>query len=426
MRLALVAVAVALVMFGVPLAVGLERYTVAQQRESLQRIADFAARSVYDDVVDHRVPARLPDGPDDDTAVALYDEEGDLTTGDGPPAGDEDVDRVLDRGLSSSPPGQLVAVAPVTDGDDVIAVVRASRPTSATWSGLVPLYLGMLALAGLVLVAVWALAMRLAGHLSAPLESMARDAARLGEGDFGVRPAATGISELDRVGSALGDTAGRLDDLLARERAFSAEASHQLRTPLAGLRLRLESALDDPRLLRPATVEDGLASVDRLERTIDELLLLARERRRDAVPVELARLLEEAESEWGDRLARAGRAFSVSRDGALPDPPASAAAVRQILGVLLDNALQHGAGAVALTAREAGPDAVALDVADEGPGVPEDELSGADGGTGLGVALARRLAEAEGGRLTASRSPSVVTLLLPLEAARPGPSLTSP
>ncbi|MBN9789962.1 sensor histidine kinase [Pseudonocardia sp. TMWB2A] len=424
-RLTLVAVGVTLVLFGVPLAAGLERYTVTQQRESLQRIADFAARSVYDDVVHDRVPARLPDGRDDDTAVALYDEDGDLTTGDGPPEGDEGVDRVLDRGLSSSPPGQLVAVSPVTDGDDVIGVVRAARPTSAVWSSLVPLYLGMVALAGLVLVAVWALAMRLAAHLSAPLESMARDAARLGEGDFGVRPAPTGIGELDRVGSALGHTAGRLDDLLARERAFSAEASHQLRTPLTGLRLRLESALDDPALLRPATVEDGLASVDRLERTIDELLLLARERSRDAVPVDLARLFDEAQAEWGDRLSRAGRSFSVSRDGALPDPPASAAAVRQIVAALLDNAVQHGAGAVTLTARESGPDAVAVDVADEGPGVAEEDLSGSDGRRGLGVALARRLAEAEGGRLTARRSPSVVTLLLPLEPVRKGRSITS-
>ena len=156
---------------------------------------------------------------------------------------------------------------------------------------------------------------------------------------------------------------------------------------------------------------DGLASIDRLERTIDELLLLARERRRGAVPVDVARLLTEAESEWTERLARDGRTFRTARQADLPDPPASAAAVRQIVGVLLDNALAHGAGTVTVTAREAGPDAVALDVADEGPGVAPEELAGSR--DGLGVALARRLAEAEGGHLRLSRpSPPQFALLL--------------
>lgn len=413
MRLALVAASVALVLFGGPLAVGLGPYAFAEERSSMQRIADFAARSVYDDLDEDRVPERLPAGPGSTAAVALYDDDADLVVGDGPPVGDEEVDRVLDRGIARAPSGELVVVAPVRDGVDVIGAIRVAVSPSVVFARLVPVWLGMLALAGLVLLAVWFLARRLAERLSRPLEDLARDAGRLGEGDFGVRPAPTGMPEVDRVGAALGETAERLDDLLARERAFSAEASHQLRTPLAGLRLRLESALDGPGALGRATVTDGLASIDRLERTIDELLLLARERRRGAVPVDVARLLAEAESEWTERLAHDGRAFRTARQADLPDPPASAAAVRQIVGVLLDNALAHGAGTVTVTAREAGPDAVALDVADEGAGVAPEDLAGSR--DGLGVALARRLAEAEGGRLTADRSPSVVTLLLPLD-----------
>jgi signal transduction histidine kinase len=412
-RLALMAAAAALVLFGVPLAVGLGQYAATEERASLQRLADFAARSVQEDMAHDRVPARLPDPPDD-AAVALYDDDGELLLGDGPPRGDEPVNRALQRGVLSIPPDQFVVAAPVSDTHEIVGVIRVAVPAGSVVGGLVPIWIGMGVLAGLVLLVVWLLARRLALRLTRPLQQLAMHAGRLGDGDFGVRPEVTGIREVDLVGTALGGTARRLDDLLARERAFSAEASHQLRTPLAGLRLRLESTLDRPDRLTRATVEDGLASIDRLERTIDELLLLARERRTLSIPVDLAQLLKEAEDEWRDRLAGEGRAFTTSLAPNLLNPMAGAAAVRQIMAVLLDNACQHGAGAVSLGAREAGPDAIALEVSDGGPGIPDNALNGGPGRHGMGVALARRLAEAEGGRLTARRSPSVVSLLLPV------------
>ena len=105
-----------------------------------------------------------------------------------------------------------------------------------------------------------------------------------------------------------------------------------------------------------------------------------------------------------------------------PDARASGAAVRQVLAVLLDNAVIHGRGTVTVTVREAAG-AVAVDVADEGPGVPDPEgvlfARQADrrDGHGIGLALARRLVEAEQGRLTLTRvSPAVFTLLLPTAA----------
>lgn len=422
-RLALVAAGVTLLLFGLPLAIGLERFATAEERASLQRLADFGARAVQEDLAHDRAPARLPSGSQD-AAVALYDDGGTLLMGDGPSEPGSTVMRALGRerdgGLAPAEGEGLVAVTPVSDTHDVVGVVRVAGTSGAVVAGLLPVWFGMLLLSGLVLLAVWALARRLARRLSRPLERLAGDADRLGEGDFGVRPAPTGIAEVDLVGSALERNARRLDDLLARERSFSAEASHQLRTPLAGLRLRLESTLDRPDRLTRETVEDGLASIDRLERTIDELLLLAREQRRREDAADVSRLLQEAEQEWAARLRREGRTFSTSTDHEVPDPPASAAAVRQIVGVLLDNAHQHGAGAVMLTAREAGPDAIAIDVADEGPGLAEDRLTSEQDESGLGVALARRLAEAEGGRLTARRTPSVVTLLLPLEPVPAG------
>ena len=232
------------------------------------------------------------------------------------------------------------------------------------------------------------------------------------------RPAA--IPEIDSVGSALNTTAARLGDLLARERAFSANASHQLRTPLAGLRLQLEAALERPTQDPHPALTAGIAATDRLEQTIEQLLRLARDTSpRDGTPLDLVALLDEICQGWEQQLARSGRRLRVSVDPAAPPSSASLAAVRQVLTVLLDNAAQHGAGTVSVTARDAAG-ALAIDVADEGPALdrPEAELftrrSPSAAGYGIGLAFARSLAEAEGGRLRLTRSaPPTFTLLMP-------------
>jgi signal transduction histidine kinase len=236
-----------------------------------------------------------------------------------------------------------------------------------------------------------------------------------------VQSRAAGIAEIDSVGNALNSTASRLDALLARERAFSADASHQLRTPLAGLRLRLESALDQPEPDWRLVAADSLGAADRLQQTIDELLLLARERPGNhGAPADIHALMSEIKNGWGHRLATSGRALELDVAPQLPRPQASAAATRQVLAVLLDNAELHGVGTVRVTVRETG-DAIAVDVSDDGPGLDPDTpaapfSSGPEGapGHGIGLALARRLAEAEGGRLVlAQASPPVFTLFIP-------------
>jgi signal transduction histidine kinase len=225
------------------------------------------------------------------------------------------------------------------------------------------------------------------------------------------------------VGSALNSTAERLDDMLARERSFSADASHQLRTPLTGLRLRLEAALEHPGQDLRHAITDGIASADRLEQTIEELLALARDTRSsNTTPLDLPTLLDEIESGWHDRLAAQDRALQVAVDPHAPVSLASTAAVRQVLTVLLDNAATHGSGTVSVAVRNAA-DALAIDVSDEGDGItaPEPELftrrSRLADGHGIGLALARSLAEAEGGRLRLTRpAPPTFTLLVPAQA----------
>jgi signal transduction histidine kinase len=247
---------------------------------------------------------------------------------------------------------------------------------------------------------------------------LAAAAQTLGDGDFTVQAPPAGIAEIDAAGAALTRTAERLGDLVGRERAFSADASHQLRTPLTGLRLRLETALDGGDL-RPAVVA-ALETADRLERTIDELLALARDAPSARTPADLPALLGELERSWDGPLQAAGRSLRLSIAPGLPGTSASATAVRQILEVLLANATRHGAGTVTVTAREADT-AIAVDVADQGSGVtvPAGELfrrrTARAAGHGIGLALARALAEAEGGRLLLTRAAPapVFTLLLP-------------
>ena len=306
--------------------------------------------------------------------MAVYDEDGDRLAGTGPDGGSDELDRALDGGFGAgSDDGHHIVAVPITHSDEVVGAVRAAVPRSEVWEQVLPVWAGMGALAALAVGTAWLVGRRQARRLALPLEELAVGARLLGDGDFSVRTRARGIKEIDSVGSALNSTAGRLDDLLARERAFSADASHQLRTPLAGLRLRLEAALEQPDQDPRSAIVASLADADRLEATIDELLALARNTRTTlAAPTDLGALLDELSPEWRERLALHDRGFEVTIEPGTPDAWASGAAVRQVLRVLVDNATTHGGGTVSVTVREA-TGAVAIDVSDEGPGVRETQ-----------------------------------------------------
>jgi signal transduction histidine kinase len=160
----------------------------------------------------------------------------------------------------------------------------------------------------------------------------------------------------------------------------------------------------------------GIEAADRLERTVNDLLALARNTETTTV-ANLRELLDEVESTWHGPLATQGRPLAIELNGA-PHPRAAQAAVRQILNVLVDNAFTHGQGNVRVTARDAG-DALAIDVTDEGPGIlpADDPFTRKTGkGHGIGLALARSLAEADGGRLVHAQA-ATFTLLLPISSA---------
>ncbi|MGH3535294.1 MAG: sensor histidine kinase, partial [Pseudonocardiaceae bacterium] len=379
--------------------------------------------AVSADVLRGKMPTDLRD-PNDGTHLAVYVDRGLRILGTGPEGGDPAVYAALHGEISNKDlNGELVVAVPVTHDTDVIGAVRAASPVMDVYRWVALVWLAMLGLGGLAIGMVWLVARRQARRLASPLEELSEAARRLGQGDFSVRTTPAAIPEIDSVGSALNSTAGRLDEMLARERSFSADASHQLRTPLTGLRLRLEAALEHPGQDLRHAITDGIAAADRLEQTIEELLALARDTRSsNATPLDLPVLLDEIEAGWHDRLAAQDRALHVAVDPLAPVSLASTAAVRQVLTVLLDNAATHGSGTVSVAVRNAA-DALAIDVSDEGTGItaPEPELftrrSRLADGHGIGLALARSLAEAEGGRLRLTRpAPPTFTLLVPAQA----------
>ncbi|GGP94218.1 MULTISPECIES: ATP-binding protein [Streptosporangium] len=279
----------------------------------------------------------------------------------------------------------------------------------------------ILGLATAALAVAVGLAIVQSRRLTLPLSDLAMIAERLGSGDARPSKHRYGIQELDRVAEVLDRSATRISDLLAREREFATDASHQLRTPLTGLTMRLEeivAAAHDPSVVK----EEGEAAIvqaERLTAVIDELLAAARRQRHaQAEAVKLDRILEQQLTEWGPAFRRMGRDIRLEGTRGLR-PLATSGGISQVISTLLENSLRHGDGTVTVTTSEKDT-SVVVEVADEGEGIADDlagrvferNVSG-KGGTGLGLTLARALAAADGGRLELVRPrPAVFALFL--------------
>jgi signal transduction histidine kinase len=330
----------------------------------------------------------------------------------------------------SLPPGaQLVVDAPTTghlelgmdpgDGAVVETLKLGRRGTislAVSGSGVRQTQLRVVTLVGLVVALSVgmgaAIAIVTARRLVSPLHDLADRAARLGAGDFRRVPARHGIPELDELADLLDASATALADLVARERDLVGDVSHQLRSRLTALQLRLDELAAHPDPDTAAEAEAALEQAERLGAVLDDLLRATEEARAaTAEPVELGELLREVVADWAPQAEAERRPLRLRVvDGLVAR--VTPGRLREALGVLIDNALRHGAGVVTMSARWTGvaPDRmVVVEVTDGGEGVPEElaahvfdrGISGASS-TGVGLALARALVEADGGRLELS------------------------
>jgi signal transduction histidine kinase len=282
----------------------------------------------------------------------------------------------------------------------------------------------ILAVALLAIAAAVVLAVRQARRLAAPLVDLAETAERLGSGDPRPRHRRYGVPELDRVADVLDTSAERIARMLTAERRLAADASHQLRTPLTALSMRLEEiiATDDHETVKEeATI--ALGQVERLTDVVQRLLTNSRDPRSgSAVAFELDEVIKQQMEEWRPAYSVAGRAIACSGTLGLR-AVGTPGAVAQVLATLIENGLMHGAGPVRIHTRVTGNQTV-VEVTDRGQGVPPDlgsrvferTVSGRNS-TGLGLAVARDLAEADGGRLELLQlRPPVFALFLSRQA----------
>ncbi|WTW95209.1 ATP-binding protein [Streptomycetaceae bacterium NBC_01309] len=293
-------------------------------------------------------------------------------------------------------------------GEQVTVSESRTRVTREVRESLL-LILGvaLLAVAAAAALAVWQ-----ARRLARPLTDLAETAERLGSGDPRPRQRRYDVPELDRVAEVLDQSAERIARMLTAERRLAADASHQLRTPLTALSMRLEEiiATEDPGTVKEEAAI-ALSQVERLTDVVERLLTSTRRgaagrdpRTASAVTVRVDDVVRQQVDEWRPAVASAHRVIRVSGEPGLV-AVATPGALAQVLATLLENALMHGDGTVTIRTRRTGT-SVVVEVEDEGAGVSdvlgarvfERAVSGRNS-TGLGLAVARDLAEADGGRL---------------------------
>ena len=311
----------------------------------------------------------------------------------------------------------LVYVAvPARSGVDVVGVVRVSYPAGVIDERAGDKVRGLVTVALISLVGAGVAAIFMASTVTGPLSRLERSTAtRADEHD--------GPPEVRRLARSFNTMTGQVDQLLQQQRSFAGDASHQLRTPLTGLRLQLERAgelLDRDVDAARARIEAAGEETERLQRLVDGLLLLARSERSNmaASRVDVSSIVTERVETWAPLADERGITIRCAVQSGVQGL-AVPQALEQIVDNLLDNAIGIVPDGSAIDVSVIGPTATdpggcIVTVADRGPGMTDDQLAHAfdrfwrapdapHEGSGLGLAIVDHLARAGGGSVSLGR-----------------------
>jgi len=451
-RIVLAVLALVAVLLGV-VAVPLGIITTSQDRRDFRDEAVVSARTVAN-VAEERLGDSRP-GPALDRLVSqlghsqyrvtVYDSHGNRIAGSPAvpplPAGQLEHARTLGQETQYQADDWFIVTVPVrSDAGGSVGTVVLARPTSAVdrEAGVLWAVIAIVAAAGLVAGALIAFA--LARWVSRPLSQLETAAQALGDGELSARsPADRGPAEIRRLAANFNLMAARLEALVRGHQATMADVSHQLRTPLAALRLRLELLAEDsdePAATELAGAQDEIA---RLSRMVNGLLAIARAENTDTPQVDLPvdQVIRTRVAAW--RPAADERAVTLGAELAPGRARIAEGNLEQILDNLIANALDalSPGGTIQIRAVPAGS-TIRIVVADDGPGMSRQQQQVAfrrfatsnGGGTGLGLAIVDRLTASSGGAASLSDTPGgglTVTIELPrarterlLRRAQPG------
>ena len=327
--------------------------------------------------------------------------------------------RLTHERTAGTPDKLLSAAVPVLDGREAVGAVRVSASLAVVAARTRDNWFLLAVLGGVVAAVVLLVSVLLARSFTRPLRALDEGAVRLGQGDLQARvPVPHDPPELRGLAESFNATAERLETLVRSQQSFVADASHQLRTPLAALSLRLEN-LEAEEQFRAEDLEGALAEARRLSQLVDGLLAMARaeDAAGASADVDLEPLVESRLDAWHalaherevDLIAHVDRVTVRSVPGRL----------EQVLDNLISNALDVAPARTAIRIESRlEHDRVVVEVRDAGPGMTPDQRSRAfdrfwraqpamkdRGGSGLGLAIVRRLVTADRGTVELGIAP---------------------